>query len=132
MQSLGARAAPRLALQSGPAWNGYIGLRLSVHGRVPPGATGWLALLERVPAGSEGSVVARELVRTVAGPLALQGPREQGAVNHLSALRVPDSARAERLHARGWIESAEGAIVAVADDRCTVARPRRAGPAAPR
>ena len=39
-------------------------------------------------------------------------------VNHLRAMRWPDSAKPERLQARGWIETADGTMLAVASPRC--------------
>lgn len=108
----------QLAVESGPAWSGYIGLQLSVGGRVPTGASGWMALVEQIPAGSEGSAVRRELVRAVAGPLPLSGRRTGGAIKHLAALRWPESAKPERLVARAWVESTDGAWLAMASERC--------------
>jgi len=118
--------APTLALvvKSGPAWNGYFGLQFTARGRVPRGATGWLALVEEIPAGSEGSAVARELVRSVAGPLALAAMRPTRAVDHLVALRWPETAQPDRLRARAWVESTDGRLLAVASEGCAVpARP---------
>lgn len=111
----------RLAVQSGPAWSGYIGLQLSVGGRVPPGASGWMALVEQIPAGSEGSTVRRDLVRAVAGPLPLVGVRAGQPLTHLAALRWPETAKPERLVARAWLEAADGRMLAVASEPC----PRR-------
>ena len=108
----------QLAVESGPAWSGYIGLQLSVGGRVPTGASGWMALVEQIPAGSEGSAVRRELVRAVAGPLPLSARRTGGAIKHLAALRWPESAKPERLVARAWVESTDGAWLAMASERC--------------
>ena len=130
-QIASGRLAPRkglqLTVQSGPAWNGYFGLQLSVQGQTPGGATAWMALVEPLPAGTDGSGVARELVRSVAGPLPLpvrqEGQRQPGLsrLTHLAALRAPDSAQPERLRARAWIEGADGRILAVASDGCRAA-----------
>lgn len=108
----------RLAVLSGPAWNGYFGLQLDVRGRVPTGSSAWLALVEMLPAGSEGSVAERQLVRSVAGPLPLDGARNGRAIKHLRALRWPETAQPTRLQARGWIEAPDGRLLAVASDRC--------------
>lgn len=119
----GHAAAPRglhLAVESGPAWAGYFGLQLSVGGRVPAGATGWMALVERLPAGGEGSAVARELVRAVAGPLPLDAVRVGRPLQHLAALRWPETAQVSRLVARGWLESADGHMLAVVSEHCAL------------
>ncbi|MEK8048872.1 hypothetical protein AACH10_01320 [Ideonella sp. DXS22W] len=110
----------RLQVESGPAWQGYFGLRLSLRTPrgLPPGATAWLALVEKLPAGSEGSAAPRWLVRNVAGPLPLDTLQPGRAFSHLTALRWPDGAQPERLRARGWIESADGRVLAMGADRC--------------
>ena len=115
-----ARAAksPGLALAVGPAWHGYFGVQADVQGALPLGSSLWLALIEAIPAGAEGNPVKRELVRSVAGPLTLALPRGKAGIQHLQAMRWPDSAKPERLQARGWIESADGTILAVASPRC--------------
>ena len=111
---------PRLQLQvqSGPAWNGYFGLQLDARGALPAGSTGWLALVELLPAGSEGSKVERQLLRSVAGPFPLDAARSPRGVRHLRALRWPETAQPTRLQARGWIEAPDGRLLAVASDSC--------------
>lgn len=111
--------APRLQVQGGPAWNGYFGLQLSVRGTAPPaGSSGWLALVEQIPAGEEGSAVARQLVRAVAGPLPLEGLSPRKPQQHLRALRVGEGAQPQRLVGIGWIEAADGRVLAVAREAC--------------
>jgi hypothetical protein len=111
-------AGLKLSVQSGPAWNGYFGLRLEARGRVPAGSSAWLALVERIPANAEGSVAERQLVRSVAGPLPVDTIRADRATSHLRALRWPETAQPTRLQARGWIEAPDGALLAIASDRC--------------
>ena len=122
---------PPLRVVSGPAWYGYFGLELQVpaaaRSRLPAGSSGWLALVEQVPAGSDGTPVARALVRTVAGPLAVDATPPDLALirrirptglTHLRALRWPAGAEPTRLQARAWIEGPDGTILAVAADHC--------------
>jgi hypothetical protein len=108
------QAAPRLVVQDGPAWNGYLGLQMTVQrtSRLPADTTGYLALVERVPAGSEGTSVARQLVRVVVGPLPLNDLATQRTSTHLRSVRLPEGARPERLLAVGWVESAGQVVVA--------------------
>ena len=119
-----ARPLPAAGLRvvSGPAWSGYFGLELrltpATGGRLPAGSSGWLALVEQVPAGSDGTAVARALVRSVAGPLALQAGPPGKPLTHLRALRWPASAEPTRLQARAWVEGPDGTILAVAADQC--------------
>lgn len=119
----GRRSRPSrlvVQVQSGPAWSGYFGLQLDVRGKAPAGSSGWLALVEILPAGSEGSRIERHLVRSVAGPLALEGTGKPQGLRQLRALRWPESAQPTRLQARGWIEGPDGHIIAVAADRCNL------------
>lgn len=109
-------------MRSGPAWNGYLGVELRLAPpagagapRLPPGSSAWLALVEVLPAGSEGSPLARSLVRSVAGPLPLA---ERGASQHLRALRWPEGAQPDRLRARAWVEGPDGRLLAMAGERC--------------
>jgi hypothetical protein len=44
---------------------------------LPDGLEGWVALVERIPAGQEGSTVERQLIRAVAGPLSMAGLPKQ-------------------------------------------------------
>ena len=57
-------------------------------------------------------------MRSVAGPLPLDGAGNPQGMTHLRALRWPAGARPERLQARGWIEAADGRMLAVAAPRC--------------
>ena len=118
---LAARPTPRLSVVSGLPWQGYIGVELSLRQegtrRWPAGSSAWVALVELVDAGTEGTPVSRALVRTVAGPLPLPQAGKR-PLKHLKALRWPATALPERLQARAWIEGPNGALLAVAADRC--------------
>jgi len=126
-QPLPAQPNLRLKVLDGPAWNGYIGLQLSVErlaGTLPRGAVGYLALVENVPAGTEGTPIARQLVRSVVGPLPLDagGPKR---IDHLRALRIPLGSKPARLTAVGWIEAPAGKVIAAAQvipEDCAPAR----------
>ena len=91
--SLTKPGAPRVRIADGPGWNGYVGLSLTVQriAKLPTGAVGYMALVERVPAGSEGSPVARQLVRALIGPLPLDELLSQAKVQHFRATRLPTS-----------------------------------------
>ena len=106
--------APRLRIADGPAWNGYVGVQLTLDRRnaLPGGSVAYVALVERVPAGSEGSGVTRQLVRSVAGPLSLEELSTARTVRHFRAMRPPDGARPERLGSVGWVETAQGIVIA--------------------
>ena len=119
----------QMRMESGPAWQGYFGTQLTLRlaGRPgatqatrarPAGSTAWLALVELVRAGSNGTPVARALVRSVAGPLPLTALAPNQTMTHLRALRWPASAEPLHLQARAWIEGPDGQLLAVVADRC--------------
>ena len=120
--SLPARPGLSLRVAAGPAWQGYFGLQLSLlpppRPAWPAGTTAWLALVESLPAGSEGNAAPRALVRSVAGPLPLDAAKPGQRLTHLRALRWPESAKPERLQARAWLEAPDGRVLAMAADRC--------------
>ncbi len=99
-----------MRIADGPAWNGYIGLQLTVNrnAKLPEGSVAYMALIERVAADSEGSAIARQLVRNVVGPLSLEELATVTPVRHFRAMRLPDGARDEKLASVAWVVSAEG------------------------
>ena len=124
----GATAALALKVESGPAWSGYLGVQMTLRlaakrpnkpPTLAPGSSAWLAMVERLPAGTDGSPMARELVRAVAGPLPLDSLKPGVPLSFLRAMRWPDTAQPLRLQARGWIESPTGQVLLMAADRCT-------------
>lgn len=116
------RPAPdtRMQLETGPAWSGYVGVRLTVRGRLPAGTQAWVALVEELDPGAEGSAQPRVLVRRVAGPLALHGKGSPARTEHLRAIRWPEQALAHRVRARAWIESTDGRMLGMASDTCAL------------
>ena len=115
-------AGLRLKASSGPAWQGYFGVQLTLQidprTALPAGSSAWLALVEQVSAGSDGTPIARSLLRSVAGPLPLATLQPGKPLTHLRALRWPASAEPTRLQARAWIEAPDGRLLAVAADQC--------------
>jgi hypothetical protein len=108
----------QMSVVSGPAWNGYFGVQVDASGRADNGVSAWVALVEAVPAGTDGSAVPRELVRTLSGPFTASELRSGKPWQYLLAMRWPETAKPSRLHARAWIEDAAGRIVAMAGEPC--------------
>lgn len=147
LQPLPARPALRLRVEDGPGWGGYLAASLQLEDLGKPGAGGargtaglqaFLALVEEIPAGEDGSPVARRLVRSVVGPLPVDDVAPGHPVQHLRALRVPDTPRPERLRAAAWVETAQGRTVAAALRALPACKPApapqralRSGPDAP-
>lgn len=111
----------------------YIGVSLEL--RNPPRQaaarevlTAWIALVEQLPAGTEGSPVARLLVRN---SLSAQWHDAQTGVPPAQAARrlfvsrpmaLPEGTRAQRLAVVGWVEDASGRVLALAQSRCPAVR----------
>jgi hypothetical protein len=115
-------AARTLRVAHGLPFNDYIAasIELKPAGRGP--WTAWLALVETVPAGTEGSPVERNLVRNLFQP-AWDGGKplskaEQIRLFEARPMSIPAGARADRLRVVGWVEDARGDIRAIAQSRC--------------
>jgi hypothetical protein len=102
-------------IEDGPAWSGYMGVVLRVQRDdqpLPAGAAGYLALVETVRPGEEGTPIERHVLRVLAGPLTIDAALPR--VEHLLALRLPQGARGDRLGAFGWVEDGSGRVLAAA------------------
>ena len=84
--------------------------------------TAWLALVETLPPGTEGSPVERNLVRNV-----LQRPwdgrkqllkTEQPRLFETRSMNLALAARPERLRVIGWLEDENGRVLMAAQSRC--------------
>lgn len=118
--------ALRLEISDGPVVNGYVALRFVARtsgAALPGGIAGYMALVERVPAGEEGSPVDRQLVRAQVGPLPLDTLRAGAPVEHFRAIRLPETAKPERLAAVGWIERGDQQRVIAVSASSSVACP---------
>jgi hypothetical protein len=117
-------AARTVRVAHGLPLNGYVGtsIELKPAGRGP--WTAWLALVETLPAGTEGSPVERNLVRNLLQP-AWDGhhqlsKEEQKRLFESRPMSIPEGARPDRLRVVGWVEDARGRIRAIAQSRCAL------------
>jgi hypothetical protein len=119
------RAAPSghaLRVAHGLAFNGYVGASIELKpGRGGPWQA-WLLLVETLPAGTEGSPVARNLVRNVLQPAwdgeAPLSKAQQRRLFESRPMSIPEGADPKRLRVVGWVEDARGRIRAIAQSRC--------------
>ncbi|MDB5819820.1 MAG: hypothetical protein JWQ11_3460 [Rhizobacter sp.] len=114
------RPSIKMSVHTGPGWKGYVAVEMTASriGRraLPPDAQAFVALTEDIAAGTEGSAIERHVVRAVVGPLPLDElATKKGRVAHVHALNVPESAKPERLSSVAWVQTPEGAIIAVAN-----------------
>lgn len=114
--------AGRLRVALGPAFNGYVGTSIeSADGGRGP-FTGWLALVETLPAGTEGSPVERNLVRNL---LVVPWAAPPGARLEARPMSIPEGADPDRLRVVGWLADSRGVIRAISESRCTPEEGRR-------
>ncbi|NMM85097.1 hypothetical protein B2J88_12075 [Rhodococcus sp. SRB_17] len=118
----------RLRVAQGPPLSDYLGTVASLA-RSPAARaqqhgpwTLWLVLVQAVPAGTEGTPVARNLVRNV---LQLswdqrneRPPKEPNRWSELRPMRMPDGAAPASLSVAGWLQDAQGHVVAAAQSHC--------------
>ncbi|MBA2963774.1 hypothetical protein GON04_04750 [Ramlibacter sp. MAH-25] len=117
----GRSAALRVA--HGLPFNGYIGASIELKAGGPGPWTGWLALVESLPAGTEGTPVARNLVRNV---LQVSWPAGTGGRRLESRpMNIPEGAHLDRLRVVGWLEDARGVIRAISESVCAGGDGRR-------
>ena len=124
--TLARAATARLRVAQGPAVNDYVGTNVAF---APPGGAGqrgpwhyYVLLVESVPAGADGTVVPRNVVRNMLHGIwdkrEKLSNKERFAHRELRSMRIPDGARAERLRVVGWVEDAGGRTVATAQSTC--------------
>lgn len=108
-----------LRVARGPALGGYIGtsIALQLQDATPGPFTAWLALVETIPAGSDGTAVERNLVRNT---LVLDWSAT-GNYSEIRPLSVPTGAQAARLRVIGWVEDSSARVVAIAQSVCAPA-----------
>ncbi|MES2944840.1 MAG: hypothetical protein V4772_18385 [Pseudomonadota bacterium] len=115
-----------LRVAHGIALSGYIGASIELK-PVPAAARGkqltsWLALVETIPQGTEGSPVERNLVRNVlqSGWDGRKPPAktEENRFTESRAMSVAQGVNADRLRVIGWVEDAKGQVLVAAQSGC--------------
>jgi len=120
----------RLRVAHGLPLSGYIGASMELRGLAPGAAaqpwTAWLALVETLPAGTEGSPVARNLVRNLVQPLwdrrKLLSNKEQARFLESRSMDIPAGTDTRRLRVVGWVQDAQGRLLTAAQSRCVPPR----------
>ncbi len=84
--------------------------------------TAWLALVETLPAGTEGSPVTRNLVRNVF-QATWDGHKpilktEQNRFFEMRSMNIAPGSNPSRLGVIGWVESENGQVLAAAQSHC--------------
>jgi hypothetical protein len=107
--------AGSLRVAHGLPFNGYIGASIEMRAVGGGPWKAWLALVETLPAGTEGSPVERNLVRNL---LQLSWPAGAGRHFESRPMANPEGAHPERLRVVGWVEDARGTIRAMSTSHC--------------
>jgi hypothetical protein len=127
-----------LRVAHGLAFGGYIGtsieLTASTGGQLPDGPlAAWLVLVQAIPNGTEGSPVPRNMARN--GLLTIwdkhgqlsnkeQFPNQNDAGPRLyesRPLSIPAGVNPDQLRVVGWVEDAQGQVIAAAASACVEA-----------
>ena len=98
--------------------NGYLGATLNYRPPSQRPYTAWMLLVEQLPAGTEGSLVPRQLVRAALEMRpASQGGRVQG-LSETRAFLLPPGAQPERLRVLAWVQDGQSRLLALAQTHC--------------
>jgi hypothetical protein len=123
------KAQPRqrkLRVVRGLPFNDYIGTSIELQPATGGPWKAWLALVETIPIGIEGTPVERNLVRNVFQPpwdSAQAAPKDKAQkLMESRPMQIPEGAKGNRLRVIGWVEDARGRVVAAAQSVC---RPER-------
>lgn len=124
--AVAARADMRVRVAQGLAVADYLGARIELRApgpkSGPPPWTAWLALVEHIPAGVEGTPIARNIVRNLFQPSWNErktlSKTERFNYSELRPMRFAEGARPERLRLVGWLQNSKGQVVAAAQSAC--------------
>ena len=119
-----------LRVAHGLALSGYVGVSIELKANLATTArqyqqplTAWLVMVESVPEGTEGTSVARNLVRN-----ALQvnwnvrdklSKKERSRFFESRVMSVAQGVQPDHLRVMGWVEDAKGKVLAAAQSGCT-------------
>jgi hypothetical protein len=118
--------AGRLRVAHGLPVSGYLGASIALSGaprnKGGPPLTAWLALVETIPAGTEGTPAPRNLVRNlvqaswdVREPLSKD---ERWRLLETRSMDVPPGMNTQGAKVIGWVQDGQGRVVAAAQSRC--------------
>ena len=121
-----AGRAATLRVAHGVPVGGYIGasveLKTTSRAFQPGPLSVWLALVETIPAGTEGTTYARNLVRNVLLPTWNKPDvllkTEQRVFRETRSLSIPPGASYARLRVVGWVQDTHGRVRTAAQSVC--------------
>jgi hypothetical protein len=116
-------ASPQtLRVAHGLAVNDYVGASIEMTPATPGTWTAWLLLVETIPAGVEGTPVARLLARNMLQATWNMPPslsnEEQLSFQVSRPMSIPPGANPQALSVVGWVQDTQGRIRSMAQSRC--------------
>jgi hypothetical protein len=118
--------AGELRVAHGLPVSGYVGASIEFTPLKPEAAaqswSAWLALVEILPTGTEGTPVARHLVRNLV-QVAWKGREQRSTGKQMGfaesrSMNIPVGMDTGRMRVIGWVQDAKGRVVAAAQSRC--------------
>jgi hypothetical protein len=112
-------APVKLRIAQGQSFNDYIGASIELEAADRESWQAWLLLVERLPAGVEGSPVPRTLVRNVFRPHGWELPR-RGArrLEENRAMQIHEGARPDRLRLVALAQDVRGRMRVIRQTEC--------------
>ena len=108
-----------LRIAHGEAFNDYVGISMELDDAGSDVWHAWLLLVERIPAGAEGSPIARNLVRKVFRPESWSKVgRGSGPLAETRSMQVPKWTRPERVRLVAVLQDGRGRIRAITQTEC--------------
>lgn len=134
LQALGRQAPPQadqaaqravgkrtLRVAHGMPFNDYIGTSIEMKPAARGPWTAWLALVETIPVGTEGTAVERNLVRNLL-QVPWQATPAPARLLESRSMLLAQGVQADRLRVIGWVEDAKGRIHGIAQSVCDATR----------
>ncbi len=110
-----------LRVAHGMPFNDYMGTSIEMKPAARGQWTAWLALVETIPVGTEGTAVQRNLVRNLL-QVPWQAARTPVRLLESRSMLIAQGVQADRLRVIGWVEDAKGRIHGIAQSACAVVR----------
>ena len=108
----------QLRIAIGDAFNDYIGTSMELKDAGSGAWHAWLLLVERIPAGADGSPIRRLVVRKVFRPDWQRAGRGAGPLAETRSMQLPPGTRPERLRLVGLLQDGRGRIRAITQTEC--------------
>lgn len=108
-------SAVPLRIAQGESFNDYVGTSIELKPPAGDSWQAWLVLVERLPAGVEGSPVPRNLVRNV---FRADWNRAAGKLGETRAMQIHEGASPQRLRLVALLQDGRGRIRAITQTEC--------------